>query len=268
VRLDDASPQPFWLDRPRPAEAPPLEGDVETDLATVGAGFTGLWAAVQAKEERPDREVVLLQAATAGFGGSGRNGGFVDASLTHGLPNGAARFRAELDVLESLGRENLEGLKADLERHRIDATWQDSGMLSVATRPHEVAALEAESALLRRYGWDADVSTATPSARRSRHRPTSGPSSSARAWRWPTPGRSRSACAGRRSRSACGCTSAPRSSARRPPSSGRPSAGRAGKGSPTAATASTTTGSRPTDGSCSAATRRSTGSATASTTPA
>ena len=141
MRLDDASPDPFWLDRPRPADAASLEGPVEADLAIVGAGFTGLWAAVMAKEERPEREVVLLEASTAGWGGSGRNGGFVDASLTHGLPNGAARFASELDALEELGRANLEGLKADLARHRIDAAWQDTGMLSVATRPHEVLEL-------------------------------------------------------------------------------------------------------------------------------
>jgi len=157
VRLADASPEPFWLDPPRPAEAAPLEGSVEADLAIVGAGFTGLWAAVMAKEERPGREVVVLEASTAGWGASGRNGGFVDASLTHGLPNGAARFASELDALEELGRANLEELKADLARHRIDAAWQDTGMLSVATRPHEMRELAEEAALLRRYGWEAEV---------------------------------------------------------------------------------------------------------------
>jgi glycine/D-amino acid oxidase-like deaminating enzyme len=157
VRLADASPDPYWLDRPRPAEAPPLEGTVEADLAIVGGGFTGLWAAVQAKAERPSREVVLLEAETAGWGASGRNGGFVDASLTHGLLNGAARFAQELDALEELGRDNLAGLKADLERHGIDAAWQETGMLSVATRPHELEELDEEAALLRRYGWAAEV---------------------------------------------------------------------------------------------------------------
>jgi glycine/D-amino acid oxidase-like deaminating enzyme len=155
--VHDASPVPFWLDRPAPAPTAPLEGDVEADLAIVGAGFTGLWAAVMAKGERPDRNVVLLEAATAGFGASGRNGGFVDASLTHGLPNGVARFGQELEALEALGRENLEGMKADLAAHGIDAAWQETGTLSVATRPHELAELEEEAALLRRYGWEADV---------------------------------------------------------------------------------------------------------------
>lgn len=157
MRFDDASPDPYWLDRRRPAEEPPLEGMVEAELAIVGAGFTGLWAAVQAKQEQPSRSVVVLEAETAGWGASGRNGGFVDASLTHGLLNGAARFAQELDELEALGRDNLEGLKADLARHRIDAAWQETGMLSVATRPHELEDLDEEARLLRRYGWDAEV---------------------------------------------------------------------------------------------------------------
>jgi glycine/D-amino acid oxidase-like deaminating enzyme len=155
--MRDASPLPFWLDRPRPAEAPPLDGDAAADLAIVGGGFTGLWAAVLAKRERPDREVVLLEAETAGWGASGRNGGFVDASLTHGLPNGAGRFPRELDALEALGRANLAELKADLGALGIDAAWEENGLLSVATRPHELADLEAETALLRRYGYDAEA---------------------------------------------------------------------------------------------------------------
>jgi glycine/D-amino acid oxidase-like deaminating enzyme len=155
--MRDASPLPFWLDGPRPAEAPPLEGAVEADLAIVGGGFTGLWAAVQAKQERPQREVVLLEAEAAGWGASGRNGGFVDASLTHGLLNGAARFPRELDALEALGRENVAGLKADLARYAIDAAWEEHGLLSVATQPHELSELAREAALLRRYGWDAEV---------------------------------------------------------------------------------------------------------------
>jgi glycine/D-amino acid oxidase-like deaminating enzyme len=155
--MRDASTTPFWLDRPRPAEAAPLDGATAADLAIVGGGFTGLWAAVLAKRERPDREIVLLEAETAGWGASGRSGGFVDASLTHGLANGASRFAAELDALEAAARANLAELKADLERHRIDAAWEEPGLLSVATQPHELTDLHEEAALLRRFGWEADV---------------------------------------------------------------------------------------------------------------
>jgi len=151
----NASATPFWLDRPLPAPEPPLEGTVEADLAIVGGGFTGLWAAMMAREE--GREVVLLEAERAGFGASGRNGGFVDASLTHGPANGAARFPGEIETLERLGRENLAGMRTDLERHGIDAAWQEPGTLGVATRPHEVPELAEAAALLRRFGWDAEV---------------------------------------------------------------------------------------------------------------
>ena len=48
-------------------------------------------------------------------------------------------------------------LKADLERHGIDAAWEEHGLLSVATQPHELDGLEEEAALLRRFGWEADV---------------------------------------------------------------------------------------------------------------
>lgn len=90
--IGDASQIPFWLDDPaRPAAEPELTRDVSTDLLILGAGFTGLWTALLAKEENPAREVVILEAGEAATGASGRNGGFMDASITHGLQNGLAR---------------------------------------------------------------------------------------------------------------------------------------------------------------------------------
>src|SRR3954451_13033717 len=97
----------------RVAPAPPLHGAVEADLCIVGGGFTGLWAALYAKALEPGRDVVVLEAETAGFGASGRNGGFCVASLTHGIANGLARFGAEMETLERLGLENFDGLVDD-----------------------------------------------------------------------------------------------------------------------------------------------------------
>jgi hypothetical protein len=83
---------PFWLDDPsRPPPEPELTKNVSTDLLIVGAGFTGLWTALLAKEQNPGREIVMLEATEIAEGASGRNGGFMDASLTHGLQNGLAR---------------------------------------------------------------------------------------------------------------------------------------------------------------------------------
>ena len=59
--LADAAPEPYWLDRPqRPEPSEPLTGIASADLVIVGAGFTGLWAAVQAKEDDPGRDVLLV----------------------------------------------------------------------------------------------------------------------------------------------------------------------------------------------------------------
>ncbi len=151
--LADAAPAVFWLDRDdAPVPAAPLEGSDEADLAIVGGGFTGLWAAIQAKEDDPARDVALVEAETAAFGASGRNGGFVDASLTHGLPNGIDRFPNEIARLLELGRENFAGIERSLERYEIDAGWETTGALGVATEPHQVAWLREGTELLRRHG--------------------------------------------------------------------------------------------------------------------
>lgn len=138
--LAGASAKPFWLDDPaRPRPRPPLSGEVRCDLAVVGGGYTGLWAALLAKQADPDRDVVLVEAETIGWAASGRNGGFCSASLTHGAANGRDRFADEFPTLERLGAENLAGLRADVEQHGIDCDLETGGELSVATEPHQVA---------------------------------------------------------------------------------------------------------------------------------
>jgi glycine/D-amino acid oxidase-like deaminating enzyme len=150
-------PRPFWLDAARPQDArPALLGDVEADLCIVGGGFTGLWAALHAKRDDPSREIVLLEAETAGFGASGRNGGFAVASLTHGIANGMARFAGEMETLERLGLESFAALGQDLEHHGIDCDLELTGELVVALEPHEEAWLDEEAELLARFGHAVD----------------------------------------------------------------------------------------------------------------
>ena len=150
--------RPFWLDDlPERAPHPALAGNDTADLCIVGGGYTGLWAALHAKADDPDRDIALLEAETCGAGASGRNGGFLMASLTHGAANGMARFSSEIETLERLGLENFDALAADLERHGIDAEYEPAGDLLVALEDHEVAALPEEAGLLRRFGHDVTV---------------------------------------------------------------------------------------------------------------
>ena len=125
---------------------------IDADLCIVGGGFTGLWAALHAKADDPARDVVVLEAETAGFGASGRNGGFCVASLTHGIENGLARFADEMEVLERLGLENFAGLRADLERHGIDCDFEPTGELLALTDAYQEPWLEEERASLERFG--------------------------------------------------------------------------------------------------------------------
>jgi glycine/D-amino acid oxidase-like deaminating enzyme len=153
-----ATPRSFWVDSlPEREPSPPLVGTAGADLCIVGGGFTGLWTALMAKEEDPGRDVLLLEADTVAHGASGRNGGFVSSSLTHGLSNGLARFADELELLERLGRENFDGLAADVARLGIDCGLEQVGEMTMALEPHEEEWLAEEAELLRRFGHDAEL---------------------------------------------------------------------------------------------------------------
>ena len=154
----DAVPRPYWLDQlPEPPPRPPATGVVNADLCIVGGGFTGLWAALAAKRRDPARHVVLVEGETIGHGASGRNGGFVSDSLTHGLANGMSRFPGEMDVLNRLGLENYAGFCDDIAALGIDCDLQQPGEITVALAPHELPWMQEEADLLRRFGHQATV---------------------------------------------------------------------------------------------------------------
>ncbi|GAB3266294.1 NAD(P)/FAD-dependent oxidoreductase [Arthrobacter pigmenti] len=150
--LQGASSDSFWLDDPdRPAASPSLTGDQSTDLVIVGGGYTGLWTALMAKERDPGRRVVLLEGQRIGWAASGRNGGFCDASLTHGDANGRKHLPEEAARLEELGQENLAQIAETVERYGIDCNFEWTGTLDVAIEEHQVAWLAEEE------GKDPDI---------------------------------------------------------------------------------------------------------------
>lgn len=129
-----------------------MTGDAEADLVVVGGGFTGLWAALLAKQSCPDRHVVLLEGGRIAEGATGRNGGFVSASLTHGLANGASRFADELPTLLRLGHENLDAIEQTVHALGIDCDWRRAGELDVAVTEHQAAGLRDLARLAQQYG--------------------------------------------------------------------------------------------------------------------
>jgi len=137
-----ARAKPFWLDRPdAPPARPPVRGDLACDLVVIGGGFTGLWTALLAKEANPGRSVTVVDGNRVGWAASGRNGGFCDASLTHGTANGQERFPAEFDTLQRLGAENLNAIEAAVQKYGIDCDFERTGSIAVATEEHQVEEL-------------------------------------------------------------------------------------------------------------------------------
>jgi glycine/D-amino acid oxidase-like deaminating enzyme len=135
---------PMWLDGPdRPKASPSLSGNMEAELAIVGSGFTGLWAALLVKEAHPDLNVVLIEAGLVGNGASGRNGGFVSATLTHYQGDRQLRLPGSEPDLEELGRQNAQGLLDTLERYDLNVDFEPTGFLHVAVEPHHVDELRA-----------------------------------------------------------------------------------------------------------------------------
>ncbi|MCL4272554.1 MAG: FAD-dependent oxidoreductase [Anaerolineales bacterium] len=154
--IADVKLSPFWLDNPaKPEPTQPLTTKIQTDLAVIGGGFTGLWTALQAKQADPHRDVVLLEAGEIAIGASGRNGGFCAASLTHSFQNGKNRWEKELTKLIQLGDQNLDGIEATIKEFDIECDFIRSGEINVAAEEYQIEELREEAEETAPYGLHA-----------------------------------------------------------------------------------------------------------------
>jgi glycine/D-amino acid oxidase-like deaminating enzyme len=136
-------PVSYWLRDSRQPTHPALQGAASADVVVIGAGFTGLWTALALTDTDPSLDVVVVEAETVAYGASGRNGGFCEASLTHGLANGIRHFPDELARLETEGIDNLAGLIAFVAEHEIDCDLEQTGTLSLADQPYQAEEFRA-----------------------------------------------------------------------------------------------------------------------------
>lgn len=147
---------PYWLDDiDHPTDTPRVVGDLHADLLIIGAGFTGLWAAIEAKTTHPELDVVIVEGDAIAHGATGRNGGFVAASLTHGFANGFSWWPDEITKLIKLGQDNLNEMEAFVKRHNIDCDWQRVGEVLVATEEYQISELQEHMQLQNSYGDEA-----------------------------------------------------------------------------------------------------------------
>lgn len=140
--LSGTEQRPFWLADIELDHYPRLDGTLAADLAVVGGGYTGLWTALLAKQRHPEWRVVVLEANTLGWAASGRNGGFCEASLTHGEQNGETRFPHEHERLRELGFENLDAIEAQVTKLKLDCDFERTGSIALATEPYQLAELQ------------------------------------------------------------------------------------------------------------------------------
>lgn len=143
-----------WLDlideplEPRPA----LPGPREADVAIVGGGSTGLWTAYYLAKADPHMRIVVLEREIAGFGASGRNGGWVSPffpapleriAAEHGREKAVAMLRAMIETVDHVGAVcAVEG---------IDARYHKGGVLTLVTGPEQLVRVRGEPAYY--HGW-------------------------------------------------------------------------------------------------------------------
>lgn len=136
----------------------PLDGDSRVDIAIVGAGFTGLWAAWYLLARDPTRRVLLVEAETAGFGASGRNGAWLSAGLGVTPTELARRTSPETAraTVEAM-RDTIGEVAAACDRMDLGAGLRRGGILRIARGRHEVPVLHAGVAALADLGLADDL---------------------------------------------------------------------------------------------------------------
>lgn len=141
-----------WFSR-IPEPRPGLPGDREADVCIVGAGYTGLWTAYYLRRLDPSLRIAVLEARFAGFGASGRNGGWLS-----GLPPGhrgilaAQHGRAPVIAWQRMLNESVDEVISVAAREGIDADIVKGGNLEVARNPAQAERLRAEVQENRSWG--------------------------------------------------------------------------------------------------------------------
>ena len=146
----------MWLDgvpgelAPRPA----LSGSTAVDVAVVGAGYTGLWTAYYLKKADPSLRIAVLEKEIAGFGASGRNGGWCSSFFAASPGTIADEFGREAAIaMQRAMFATVDEVGRVVEDEGIDARYHKGGTLTLATSEAQLPRLRAEIDHEREWGF-------------------------------------------------------------------------------------------------------------------
>src|SRR4051794_38164088 len=149
----------FWRDQlpPTPPRAA-LARSRDADVCIVGAGFTGLWTAYELCRDAPGLDVVVLEAETAGFGASGRNGGWVLGELAGDRERWARRSgRAAVVAQQQAIEATVDEVGRVVAAEGIACDFHKGGSLHVAQTPLELRRVQRRIEAERAWGETGSV---------------------------------------------------------------------------------------------------------------
>jgi glycine/D-amino acid oxidase-like deaminating enzyme len=145
----------YWWDTLPPIQhRPALESGLRTDVVIVGAGYTGLWTAYYLLRNRPDLKIAIVEKEVAGFGASGRNGGWCSALFPASLDAIARQSSREAAIaMQRAMNATVDEVGSVAAAERLDIDWAKSGTLILARTAMQQTRLQAEVAHDHEWGF-------------------------------------------------------------------------------------------------------------------
>jgi glycine/D-amino acid oxidase-like deaminating enzyme len=153
------NPASLWHDDPslKPFRSKPLGGNIDVDVAIVGAGYTGLWTAYFLLKSNPTLTVALFESKTVGFGASGRNGGWCSALFPASMKKIASlSSRDEAVRLQRTMNASIAEMGDIVRAEKIDCEWKQGGYVSLARNEAQLVRSRNEIAGWKSWGFGAE----------------------------------------------------------------------------------------------------------------
>jgi len=151
----DFATRSFWLGHKPYQPGPSLDGDRKAGIVIMGGGFTGLWSAIHLKDADPALDIVVLEREVAGYGASGRNGGFGMTMVERNIAQLMRRVGAEKARAQHLAMiDALREIQDFCAREGIDADITAPGLLSVSNGPEQDERIQKDLEAAEKMGLD------------------------------------------------------------------------------------------------------------------